>query len=647
MSTMMNQSISTQFFERYGDVKAFAANPSVQSMESAAIEKALNTYAKLYEIYDLIVVVNTEGKWIASNTKSPNGKDLDRVPLENHNFGASSWFQALKAGKFTEDETKGFTDVYVEDPQFNELVSKLYGHQAYDNVFASPIRNEQGKTVGYIANYAGFRWAERELQFIYGALEQGGFQNSELTLLNRNGTVISELDPSLHQGSREIFRDFTVLNQLNLAEKGVFAALELVKGKSGIGTSFHDRKKIEQFSAYSSLDGPKFVTSLGWGVMLRAEKSVSLAAFARIQNYALVSLLILVALSSYFGLRLAIRISKSLESIGHRAKKSTKATLTISKMLRQASEKSSAGVSEQAASIQETCATLHEISAMISRSADHAKSSSESTELSFQISTEGKTAVQAMRENMVDISHAIHHTLEEIGESNRQMTSTIKIIENISQKTKLIDEIVFQTKLLSFNASVEAARAGEHGKGFSVVAEEVGNLANMSGRAAREISELLATSREEVVKIIRLSHEVAESMKKRCLEKIDSGVDKANRCDEIIAEIVGHSGSVKSLMHEISVATKEQETGISNITTAMNQLDVTTQMNADMAHEAMALANNLSAQSRSMSEDVKSLTEIVFGTKTAAVKPTTPETLVLSTTEAAVADELEEQDRVA
>jgi methyl-accepting chemotaxis protein len=78
--------------------------------------------------------------------------------------------------------------------------------------------------------------------------------------------------------------------------------------------------------------------------------------------------------------------------------------------------------------------------------------------------------------------------MNQINYSNEQMSEIVKVIQEIETKTKVINDIVFQTKLLSFNASVEAARAGEQGKGFAVVAEEVGNLAQMSGNAAKEIS---------------------------------------------------------------------------------------------------------------------------------------------------------------
>ncbi|MHA0111674.1 methyl-accepting chemotaxis protein, partial [Klebsiella pneumoniae] len=79
-------------------------------------------------------------------------------------------------------------------------------------------------------------------------------------------------------------------------------------------------------------------------------------------------------------------------------------------------------------------------------------------------------------------------------DANSQLQSISNIIGEISAKTNIINDIVFKTQLLSFNASIEAARAGQHGRGFAVVAEEVGNLAQMSGNAAKEIRALLEDS---------------------------------------------------------------------------------------------------------------------------------------------------------
>ena len=94
-----------------------------------------------------------------------------------------------------------------------------------------------------------------------------------------------------------------------------------------------------------------------------------------------------------------------------------------------------------------------------------------------------------MLRSIDEINQSQKDTIETLDTTASDVKNMMTLIETINQKTSVINDIVFQTKLLSFNASVEAARAGEHGKGFAVVAEEVGNLAQMSGNAAQEINQ--------------------------------------------------------------------------------------------------------------------------------------------------------------
>jgi len=103
------------------------------------------------------------------------------------------------------------------------------------------------------------------------------------------------------------------------------------------------------------------------------------------------------------------------------------------------------------------------------------------------------------------------------------------IISEIENKTKIINEIVFQTKLLSFNASVEAARAGEQGKGFAVVAEEVGNLAELSGKAATEITSMLDSGLAKV-------NDIAVGTKRRVGEISTEGSQKITSSKRIIED---------------------------------------------------------------------------------------------------------------
>ncbi len=153
---------------------------------------------------------------------------------------------------------------------------------------------------------------------------------------------------------------------------------------------------------------------------------------------------------------------------------------------------------QQAAAIQETSAAVIEISATVSRSAEGAKQSEVLAQASQADVLAGKKSIVSLVDGLDDLKDGNKNLFDQITTTTDRMDSLVKIIQNIESKTKVIDEIVFQTKLLSFNASVEAARAGAAGKGFAVVAEEVGNLARMSGAASKEIATMLIASIENV-----------------------------------------------------------------------------------------------------------------------------------------------------
>ena len=109
----------------------------------------------------------------------------------------------------------------------------------------------------------------------------------------------------------------------------------------------------------------------------------------------------------------------------------------------------------------------------------------------------------------IDLTQSMNLVLQK----TQEFEELISVINNIKDKTKVMDEIAFQTKLLSFNASVEAERAGEHGRGFAVVAQEVGSLAELSAKAAREIGHIVGSSLDQTTNIIRDSQHTVEGSK--------------------------------------------------------------------------------------------------------------------------------------
>lgn len=314
-------------------------------------------------------------------------------------------------------------------------------------------------------------------------------------------------------------------------------------------------------------------------------------------------------------------LSRSIKTINvttDKLRSLAESTSVSSKEVENISEQVSSSANEQAASIQETVATLDEITSQVTATVDSVENSTKKSEESLNIATEGKAVVTKMIQSMEAIGQSNKDIMDEISLGNERIGGIVKIINEISEKTAVINDIVFQTKLLSFNASVEAARAGEHGKGFAVVAEEVGNLAQMSGKAATEISAILSDSVVKVNSVIQETNRNVQNLTKIGSEKVTDGMKIADRCGVVLEDIVVNATMVKNMMNEISVASVEQAEGIKNITAAMNQLDQTTLSNNKSAAMSSESAKKLSEYSLSLNYAVVELDKEIFGGTLAA-----------------------------
>jgi methyl-accepting chemotaxis protein len=214
---------------------------------------------------------------------------------------------------------------------------------------------------------------------------------------------------------------------------------------------------------------------------------------------------------------------------------------------------------QQAASLEETAAALDEITANVANSSKRAQEARSIASQAKHSATESGAIVA----NAVD-------AMQRIEQSSGQISSIIGVI----------DEIAFQTNLLALNAGVEAARAGEAGKGFAVVAQEVRELAQRSARAAKEIKELIRNSTEVVESGVRLVSDTGEALK---------------TIETFVTAINEHVGSIASSSHE-------QAIGLSQVNTAVNQLDQVTQQNAAMVEENNAASGALAGEGNRLQE---------------------------------------------
>ena len=345
----------------------------------------------------------------------------------------------------------------------------------------------------------------------------------------------------------------------------------------------------------------------------RLDQADAEAEYYNVRMILICTIVIGVVLSSLLAWLIMRSLISSLNNTVEVIQQSTNQVAAASSQIASAAQELSEASIEQASSLEETASSLEEISTMVAKSTENADSASSMSGESSKKAELGRQAVDQMLTSMDDISQSNDAILNQVNESNRQMAEIVKVIQEIGQKTKVINEIVFQTKLLSFNASVEAARAGEHGKGFAVVAEEVGNLAQMSGNAAKDITDMLDASISKVEVIVKNTQEQVEVLVKNGKQKVDSGVDVAKQCSDLLIEIVQNVSRVSEYSHDIAKASKEQSVGVSEINKAMSQLDAVTQKNTATSEEAASAAEELAAQSESLKASVEDLIVVIHG----------------------------------
>jgi methyl-accepting chemotaxis protein len=215
----------------------------------------------------------------------------------------------------------------------------------------------------------------------------------------------------------------------------------------------------------------------------------------------------------------------------------------------------------QAATLEETAAALDQITVTVQKTAQGA--------------TAGREAVASAKADAERSGDVVSRAVV-------AMNGIEKSSGQISQIIGVVDEIAFQTNLLALNAGVEAARAGDAGKGFAVVASEVRGLAQRSADAAKEIKGLISASSQQV----------------------GEGVSLVGEAGEALQRIVAHVNQISGLVGEIAASAREEAQGLSEVNSAVNQMDQVTQQNAAMVEQA-------TAASRMLAEETKELARLV------------------------------------
>jgi methyl-accepting chemotaxis protein len=216
---------------------------------------------------------------------------------------------------------------------------------------------------------------------------------------------------------------------------------------------------------------------------------------------------------------------------------------------------------EQASALQETSASMEQLSSTVRHNAENASAGNQLALNASAVAARGG-----------DVVGQVVQTMKGINDSSKRIVDIIGVI----------DGIAFQTNILALNAAVEAARAGEQGRGFAVVAGEVRALAQRSASAAKEIKTLIATS----------------------VQRVDQGSQLVDQAGQTMSEVVTAIHRVTDIMGEISSASGEQSQGVGQVTEAVAQMDRATQQNAALVEESAAAAESLKMQAAQLVEAV-------------------------------------------
>ncbi len=537
--------INNWFKERRKDIKYFSLSKEVgiglKYYEQKNFVKWRNIKKFLNNLFDNIVENNNYDYVFLVNK---NGKIIFSTENYIKDISREEYFRKALNGKIN------FSKIYY-DEKINDYVMNV----------ASPVYYNK-QIIGVIV--IGFR-IKNISEFIYQGVENLG-KSGESYRIDENRILLTKpkYDKISSVLKKRINSEMAKRIEKAIHKNNLYFKDYLIY-KNYRGVKVAGVSSIIQWGDYKA----------GFIVEINYEEAFS--SLIMIKRLVISVLLIIIVLIIITGVLFANSIIKPLQGSIDSLTQSASQISSASMQVAVSAQKISEGANQQSSSIEETASSLKEISSL-------SKQNAEISDEAERYMKETAEKVNIAGKDMTDISNAMN----EISEGG----------EDIRKIIKTIDEIAFQTNLLSLNAAVEAARAGEAGAGFAVVADEVRNLAQRSAESAKNTEELI------------------ENM----INRIQKGKEIVTKSQDSFQQLITLTEKVEKIVENITEASKEQSKSIEDIDEAINQLEEVSEENAAISEETASASEELTSQAKSLLDIVKKLQEIIEGKEKAIIK---------------------------